>query len=408
MNSHKKKILIISPFAPFPLRSGADLAQHFFLDELPPYVDIVFCTKINDNLYYKKLKNYKKKNQKIEIVFFDNRPGKFSFLNLKIFIARLLNTVWKKKKEITNENYKPYSDIVDRSYLNFIEEILKEKKIDIVQFEFLTDVNLAKFLPINIKKVLIHHEIWFKAVELRNNRISSYSKKELEQLKNDELELLRSFDTIAVFNMDDKTLLEKELSGKSIMLSPYAIPDEEIHQNNCSEHFENFLFIGAEIHLPNKQGLQWFLEDIYIPNKEIINQNIIIIGVWSEDFMSMYSSHSTVIFKNSVEKLYPFYKSSAMIVPILSGSGLRTKILIALANKVPVFTTRFAAEGLYKNNGSKHLMFFESPEDFVTIIKKDNFNKLLKETAILGFEFYIENFSKKQIINNRLKIYNSN
>lgn len=407
MNSLKKKILIISPFAPFPLRSGADLAQHFFLDELPPYVDIVFCTKINDNLYYKKLKNYKKKNQKIEIVFFDNRPGKFSFLNLKIFVARLLNTVWKKKKEITNKNYKPYSDIVDRSYLNFIEEILKEKKIDIVQFEFLTDVNLAKFLPINIKKVLIHHEIWFKAVELRNNRINSYSKEELEQLKNDEIELLRSFNTIIVFNKDDKILLEKELISTSIMLSPYGIPDEEICKYTPSECFENFLFIGGGDHLPNKQGLQWFLDVIFVPNKEIITQNIVIIGKWSDGFKSQYIAHSKIIFKNSVERLNPFYENSAMIVPILSGSGLRTKTLIALANNVPVLTTKFAAEGLYDDQNSKHLLFFEDAKDFLNIITNNSTNKILQETARLGFDFYIENFSKEDIIYNRLKIYTS-
>lgn len=405
MNAKRKKVLIISPAAPFPLRSGADLAQHFFLDELPTFIDIVFCTKINDHLHFKKLKKYKEKNNKIEIIYFDNRPRKLSWLNFKIFVAKHLLTGWKKKIEIKEKDYKPYSDKIDQSYLNFIKEILEKKKIDIVQFEFLNDANIAQFLPVKLKKVLIHHEIWFKAVEMRNNVNEIYSLNELDLLKDNELQIIKSFDKTVVFNSEDKKLLEKNLIDKSVLLSPYGIPNEEISKMNTSDYFENFLFLGGEVHFANSQGLKWFLDEIYIPNKEKIAQNIIIIGKWSEGFISKYDAYSKVIFKNSVEKLEPFYEKAVMLVPILSGSGLRTKILIALANNMPVLTTKFAAEGLYNAEEINHLLLFQDSDDFLQIIQRQNLDFLLKETAMNGFKYYNDYFSKERIIADRLKIY---
>ena len=405
MKTKRKKLLIISPATPFPLRSGADLAQHFFLDELPAYIDIIFCTRINDNLHFKKLKNYSAKNKKIEIIYFDNRPHKLSWLNFKIFLAKHLFTRWKRKTEIKEKNYKPYSDKIDQSYLDFIKEILSQKKIDIIQFEFLNDAHIAQFLPVELKKVLIHHEIWFKAVEMRNNMNEIFSQNELDMLKADELKIIKSFDKTVVFNNEDKKLLEKNLIDKSIVLSPFGIPNEEISKMNTSDYFENFLFIGGEVHFANKQGLEWFLNDIYLPNIEVIAQNLIIIGKWSKDFISKYDSYSKITFKNSVEKLEPFYRNAVMLVPILSGSGLRTKILIALANNMPVLTTKFAAEGLYNKEEINHLLLFQDSDDFLQIIQRQNLDFLLKQTSMNGSKYYNDCFSKEKIIADRLVIY---
>lgn len=407
MNNKRTKVLIISPAAPFPLRSGADLAQHFFLEELPNYIDIVFCTKINDNVHFKKLMNYKEKNKKIDIVYFDNRVSGYHkfILNIKIFIAKVLKKVKGKEVEINERNYRPYSDIVDWAYLNFIQTVIKKEKIDVVQFEFLNDANIAKFLSSDLKKVLIHHEIWFKAVEMRNNMTELYSRNELDQLKTDEFNLIENFDTTVVFNNEDKMLLEGNFINKSVLLSPYGIPKEEISKKDTSDHFENFLFIGGEVHFANKQGLKWFLDDIYIPNIEVIEQDLIIIGKWSKGFISKYNFHSKIKFKNSVDNLGPFYENAVMVVPILSGSGLRTKILIALANNLPVLTTRFAAEGLYNATEINHLLLFEDSADFLQIIKGQSLHSHIKATAQAGFKFYSNYFSKEKLISNRLKIY---
>lgn len=405
MNQNKKKILIISPAAPFPLRSGADLAQHYFLEKRVEGVEYTFCTKVYDDHHYYKVIEYKKQNKDIHIILFDKRPAKFSLLSLKIFAAKIFNKLRDEPVASREKTYKPYNDYVDRDYVNFINTAITEHNIDVIQFEFLHDAQLAEFIVPQVTKVLIHHEIWYKAVQLRNEKSGLFSEKEMEKMKSQELKLLHNFDKIAVFNKDDQQELQKQLPDCHIVLSPYGIPDSEIVKKDSSDQFKTLLFIGSEIHLPNEQGLSWFIETFFIPNYDLYNYTLIIIGRWSHNYKDRYKKYSKIRFLGVVENLAPFYEDSIMLSPITSGSGLRTKILIALANRLPVLTTRFSAEGLFDEQNNKHLLFFDNEEELTNILTSPQLKNTLRIKAELGHAYFRDNFSKKILLNNRFSLY---
>lgn len=56
-----------------------------------------------------------------------------------------------------------------------------------------------------------------------------------------------------------------------------------------------------------------------------------------------------------------------MVVPILSGSGMRMKILEAAANSVPIITTTVGVEGLDFEDGVSCLIA-DTPQDFARAI----------------------------------------
>ena len=58
-----------------------------------------------------------------------------------------------------------------------------------------------------------------------------------------------------------------------------------------------------------------------------------------------------------------------MVVPLLSGSGIRIKIVEAMALGRVVITTSIGAEGLDVQDG-KHLFIANTPEEFVAVINK--------------------------------------
>lgn len=58
-----------------------------------------------------------------------------------------------------------------------------------------------------------------------------------------------------------------------------------------------------------------------------------------------------------------------MIVPLLSGNGVRVKIVEAMALGRVVITTSVGAEGLAVENG-KHLFIADTPEEFLSVIDK--------------------------------------
>ena len=59
-----------------------------------------------------------------------------------------------------------------------------------------------------------------------------------------------------------------------------------------------------------------------------------------------------------------FALASALVVPLVIGSGTRFKILEAFASRVPVVSTRVGAEGIHAVSGS-HILLAESPSEFV-------------------------------------------
>jgi len=74
-------------------------------------------------------------------------------------------------------------------------------------------------------------------------------------------------------------------------------------------------------------------------------------------------------------------RSQICIVPLLSGGGTRLKILEAFASGCPVISTRKGAEGLSVIEG-KHLLFAETPQEFVAATERLWQDAALRRTII--------------------------
>lgn len=405
--SGKKKILIITPEAPYPLYSGADIAQHYFLEILPNYFDVFYCVPVYDDRHNYKLNQYKKKNQAVNYKELDLRPAKLSVLNAKIKIRSLLDRILQIHQTVDDKDYIPYSKYVNPKLVNHINRVVVEENIDIIQIEFLQMANLSQFIHGDVLKVFIHHEIWFKAVTKRNEIFNFLTEIQISELENEEINLLSNFDRIAIFNNDDKQLLEGLLPSKKICLSPYGIPDELIYKI-VPQLYKNFLFIGSEMHIANKEGLSWFLDVICIPNITNIKKEIIIIGKWSKAFQEKYKGFDQIKFLGSVEKIEDYYVGSIMIAPILSGSGLRTKILLALANSIPVMATTFAAEGLINNKEKEnnHILLFNNEAEFLSLNEKINQDfSFIANIGKNGNIYFYQYFSDRKLFEMRMQLY---
>ncbi|MBC8163389.1 MAG: glycosyltransferase, partial [Roseiflexaceae bacterium] len=69
----------------------------------------------------------------------------------------------------------------------------------------------------------------------------------------------------------------------------------------------------------------------------------------------------------ALDDLRPLYASAALVVaPVFWGSGVRVKLLEALASAAPVVSTRLAAEGLGLSGESA--LFAETPSAFAAAI----------------------------------------
>ncbi len=93
------------------------------------------------------------------------------------------------------------------------------------------------------------------------------------------------------------------------------------------------------------------------------------------------------------------------IVPLRSGSGVRVKILNALAMALPVVSTSIGAEGLDVVSG-KHLILADTPSDFADAVATLLRNKeLADQIGNSGRDLVCEKYSWDIVGGKLLKIY---
>ena len=412
----KKKILIISHKIPYPIVHGGAIAQFFFLEFLMKDYDVTFCTTVSNPYQTSNAEALKKAIPSLNLVCYtrdsmSNTQSGFDRLNK--LAARTKNKLRhliinkKEEKTIVVKDYEfdPDFEFADHGFVTFLNHLFSGTQFDFIQLEFFETLSLLPLLPAASKKIVVHHEIRSKKNSLINSADVPYKNYMVESMRIIENRYLDLADSVIVFNEKDKEYL-REL-GDKVQVSSFGIPDELIEKQQESLFFNRFLFIGGENHYPNKEAVTWFLDMIYLPNSQFVNWPIYITGNWSESFRKKYKDVKDIIFTGFLADLTEVYEHAVMLTPVVSGSGIRTKILQSFANKIPVMSTKFASEGLFEYSETiDHIVHFENEGEFLekfARMKEDM--PLLKELAVNGFNYFCKNFNRSDLLAARMEIY---
>lgn len=413
--THKKKIFIFSESIPYPLTHGGAIAQFFFLEGLSQYFEITYCSIVNSEVKKKTIQDLKAAIPTLKIDCFECVTQSHWQARLTDILKQTAEFFKKTSRRFLNlpegENLDPFLkknslQFFNQDLIDFLKTKFEQNQYDFVQLEFFETITLLSILPPDVTKIFVHHEIRHKRISLSDSKslnYKSYIQKTIEQI---ELALLNTSDKIVVFNEEDANLL-KQLNPQ-VIVSPFGIPNQMIVKESPSTHFERFIFIGSSGHYPNQEGMIWFLDNIYIPLIDLIDFPIYIIGKWDSNLKAKYSKYKKIVFTGFVDDIKEYFENSILITPVLSGSGIRTKILEAFANKIPVISTKLGSEGLFNESESmNHILHFETKNDFFEVYQKISSNpKFLNEIAVNGFLYYSTQFDRIKLIEKRKAIYN--
>jgi len=111
---------------------------------------------------------------------------------------------------------------------------------------------------------------------------------------------------------------------------------------------ETMLFLGSFRHLPNQEGLNWFTQKV-LPDvlEHKPKARLVIVGSQAPPRHSLPHLPDNIELRGFVEDVRePLGRYAVFVCPILSGSGMRVKLLEAFAAGIPVVSTPLGAEGL--------------------------------------------------------------
>jgi glycosyltransferase involved in cell wall biosynthesis len=266
-----------------------------------------------------------------------------------------------------------YSDSVVRH----INSIILHEKYDIILCRYVVNAYPLSFLPEKYKQRVIldvddiitdklYTTVYGRGKGL--GRIKSYIDSKV--LQHYQRKCCCDFDTVVFCSEEDKVSLTGSNKDSNSHVIPNIVPAIQQQNGRGCNGYKNvhvMIFVGALCYSPNKDGIIWFLKNIY---KELLHEfsdlRLFIVGKDPcEDLKSLVRNYDSVELVASPPDVVPYYEmSGVVIVPLLTGGGTRIKILEAGLVRRPVISTHLGAHGLNLKD-RREISFFEDAETFI-------------------------------------------
>lgn len=249
-----------------------------------------------------------------------------------------------------------------------LEKLLQNDTFDIIQFE---GIFMGPYLDIvrknsTAKCVLrphnIEYRIWERFIKSEKNGLKSlYLQLQTRRLKKYEIEIIPQFDGIVPISDADRAYIES-FTDSPILTIPCAT-DLKKYKESPSEK-ANFFHIGAMDWMPNVSGIEWFLDKVWpLVIAKLPNATFNLAGRLMPDSL-MTNSQKGVTVIGEVESALTFYKENGiLVVPLLSGSGIRIKIIEGMSYGKAIVSTTIGAMGI-NLNANEDIVISDTPEDF--------------------------------------------
>lgn len=189
--------------------------------------------------------------------------------------------------------------------------------------------------------------------------------------------------TRIVLNNRDAAGLSENYNVQADLILPTSFPKIKRHQAEPVKNPSRYiLFVGTNF-FANKEGLEHYLQEI-APHVKI---KTVIVGNINEAFRNFEFDPEKIQFEGRVDNLEPYYAgASAVIAPILSGSGLKTKTAEALSYGKTVIGYPEAFEGIPLSGYEDGCICVDTPVKFISAINNLDTTALLNATSVSLFE----------------------
>jgi glycosyltransferase involved in cell wall biosynthesis len=260
-------------------------------------------------------------------------------------------------------------------------EILTKEKFDVIQLEtlylapYIETIQKYSTAIISLRAHNIEHEIWERIIEHHpNNWRKWYLKHLTKQLKKYEVEQFEKYDLLIAFTDRDLGKFRKLGYHNGAITSPIGIELKQYQPHLQPNTSLSITFIGALDWMPNSEALNWFLTKVWkMVNAHHPEFELHVAGRNCPDHIKNLKIPKVII-HGEVEDSNRFISSHpVMVVPLLSGSGMRVKILEGMALGKVIITTSLGLEGIPATH-KENILIADTPEQFLECLEYIHFN----------------------------------
>ncbi|MGN6645791.1 MAG: glycosyltransferase [Cytophaga sp.] len=291
--------------------------------------------------------------------------------------------------------------------------LLTENTFDIIQLE---GSYMALYLPVlrqhsSAKIVLrshnIEHEIWQRMALNEINPLKKWYFNLLsEKIRQFENTTMHGVDAIAAITSRDKEYYQQQgFKGELVTINAGANLSK-FQPDFCKTTTGTLCFLAGMDWMPNQQGLDWFLDTVWPEVKNNVPEIRLHIAGKAMPEKYYYLDDPSVeihgLVPDAVEYLQ---KYEIFIVPLLSGGGMRLKVVEGMAVGKCILSTTVGAEGVEYSN-KKNIVIADTPQEWIAAIIS-----LLKDPQItqsIGQEaakLAMEKYNWENLVDNLISLY---
>jgi glycosyltransferase involved in cell wall biosynthesis len=149
---------------------------------------------------------------------------------------------------------------------------------------------------------------------------------------------------------------------------PFGVQPADV--GNVEVEPDSLYHLGSMDWMPNLEGVRWFLDKVWpLVHERMPQLTFYLAGrKMPEELLNLSLEGVRVV--GEVPDAMAFMASKQInVVPLLSGSGIRVKIIEAMSAGKVVITTSIGAEGINFTNG-KDLLIADTPQQFVDQLQR--------------------------------------
>ncbi|MDC0601786.1 glycosyltransferase [Aliiglaciecola sp.] len=201
------------------------------------------------------------------------------------------------------------------------------------------------------------------------------------QTRDEELGVCQKVDAILCYNLTEHAVITSHiLEADKLHHTPWVL--QEKSNGPGFEERQGIAFLGGFNHTPNVEALTYLIDEI-MP---------LLLNVRPDIKLYVYGSNMPIEFvKNSTENIEVvgfaesledvYHQHRVFVAPLLSGAGIKGKVLEAMAHKTPIVATEMAIEGTGLTKGVNVLVAQEPQEWVDSIIELYEDQELWKKFA---------------------------
>jgi len=362
------KILFLYHHLPHPI-TGGGITPYSVLKALKAYPIEVHLATLNTNKFFRDPAEFRQLATEIFTV-----P-----INIDVQIGSALKNLFFSSLPYSLERY------ASHAFRDLLRELAKKESYDLIHIDAtqmgLYIEELKRFrCPILLRPHNVEYEIFSRLAQNMKNPLKRvYYQILAKRMKAFETNLLKEIDFLVPHTRRDLQHFQQMGYRGDAEIIPVGEWRDECRFIPVEEEENSIGFIGSLNWNPNLEGLLWFFKKVVplLIQKEP-NLSIEIAGRFPPPWLKRYAS-SNVRILGPVPDSKAFLRKHAVIIsPLLSGSGIRVKIIEAMSQSKYVVSTTIGAEGIAEKD-SDFLRIADTPEDFASKILEGLYDTVLRQ-----------------------------